>query len=599
MNTESHRFKVNLGGMIDLLSNHLYSSPKVYIRELLQNATDAIRAKINQNPNHQGNIFVEVIETKDEFTIMAEDNGVGLTEEEIHRFLAIIGESSKRNELGEAKQDFIGRFGIGLLSCFMVSNEITLITHSEKSPHTMKWIGKPDGTYTIEKVPTPLQHSGTKIYLRSKKEREEYFQYETVKELISYYGGLLPFPIIASNGKQKEQLNDVPVWLQEKNLLPRIEVLEYGKKIFGTEFLDYIPLHSAVGSVNGIAYILPHKVNIAVKSKHRVYLKRMLLSEESENVLPEWAFFVKCIINANDLRPTASREDFYEDEKLQTVQEELGNCLRNYLVTLAKTDTLRFRKIVAIHYLSIKTLALQDDELYKLFIKYLPFETSFGEYTIEEIFQHKKNILYTPILDEYRQIARVASAQSMLVINGGYIYDAELLEKLPEFFSDVTVERVNPQQITQAFEELTEEEQEQMFSFITLADKTLQKYLCRLEVKRFQPKEIAALYSTNEETTFFRSIEQTKEQTNEFFTSILDSVTPSSIQSSYAQLCCNYNNPLIQKLGTTTDTKFQKLAVEILYVQALLLGHYPLKNNELTILSTGLLQLLEWKTKEN
>ena len=129
-----HRFQVNLRGVIDLLSHHLYSTPGVFVRELLQNATDAIRARQHLEPDHLGSARVELIEKQDGGlpTLLFSDEGVGLTEEELHRFLATIGESSKRETLEARRNDFIGQFGIGLLSCFMVCDELLVVTRSAK-----------------------------------------------------------------------------------------------------------------------------------------------------------------------------------------------------------------------------------------------------------------------------------------------------------------------------------------------------------------------------------------------------------------------------------------------------------------------------------
>lgn len=177
---EDYRFKVNLGGMIEILSDHLYSSPDVFIRELLQNAVDAITGlkkrdqKDNNIAEYKGEITIE-IEEKSKLVFI--DNGQGLTEEEIHQFLAIIGESSKRNlETKRIESDYIGRFGIGLLSCFMVADEITMITKSCNSDApVLKWCGKPDGTYTIQKCTdeTLNETSGTKVVLYAKNELSE------------------------------------------------------------------------------------------------------------------------------------------------------------------------------------------------------------------------------------------------------------------------------------------------------------------------------------------------------------------------------------------------------------------------------------------
>ena len=177
-------FKVNLGGMIDILANHLYSSPDVFIRELLQNGTDAISGRrLLDRGFAQGKITIQV---EPERTITFTDNGTGLTEAEIHKFLAVIGQSSKRDlETGRILDDYIGRFGIGMLSCFMVTDEIVLQTRSVKSPDTAyEFCGKPDGTYSITAIDADTVSVGTRIVIQAKNGAEQYFDEATVTRLV-------------------------------------------------------------------------------------------------------------------------------------------------------------------------------------------------------------------------------------------------------------------------------------------------------------------------------------------------------------------------------------------------------------------------------
>lgn len=117
------RFQVNLGGILDVLSNHLYKSPDVFLRELLQNGVDAITLRQKQSPRWTGGKITISLEPGRRMRF--QDNGAGLDEEGIHRFLAVIGQSSKTELVnGRIPEDFIGRFGIGLLACFMVSDTI-------------------------------------------------------------------------------------------------------------------------------------------------------------------------------------------------------------------------------------------------------------------------------------------------------------------------------------------------------------------------------------------------------------------------------------------------------------------------------------------
>ena len=110
---KDYKFKVNLGGMIDILSNHLYSSPDVFVRELLQNGTDAISARIAQDKDYREEDAKVEIEVEEGKQIIFRDNGTGLNEDEIHRFLSVIGQSSKYDiENNMANGDYIGRFGM-------------------------------------------------------------------------------------------------------------------------------------------------------------------------------------------------------------------------------------------------------------------------------------------------------------------------------------------------------------------------------------------------------------------------------------------------------------------------------------------------------
>ena len=127
-------FRVDLRGVVDLLSHHLYATPRVYVRELLQNAVDAITARRLSEPRRHRGIWFEPAERTGDGTLRVHDTGIGLTEDQVHELLATIGRSSKRDDLGFARHEFLGQFGIGLLSCFMVADEIRVVTRCGDEP---------------------------------------------------------------------------------------------------------------------------------------------------------------------------------------------------------------------------------------------------------------------------------------------------------------------------------------------------------------------------------------------------------------------------------------------------------------------------------
>ncbi len=592
--TLNKNFKVNLGGVIRLLSDHLYSGPDVYVRELLQNAVDAITARQLLDPTVDGSIRVELTgHDTDLPTVLVEDNGIGLTEEEVHQFLATIGQSSKSGDF--SRDDFIGQFGIGLLSGFLVSDAITVITRSAtKAASPVEWKGRADGTYSVRKLESEFS-VGTRVYLRCKPGSRDMFAMEQVAVLLRHYGHHLPHTIQFTCGPQSIEINDEGPW--HRNFASEAEwrqaCLEYGKEMFGVEFLDAIFLTSDCGQVEGVAFVLPFAASPASKQAHRVYLKNMLLAESVDKLLPDWAFFVRCVINANRLRPNAARDSFYEDDVLAKARSTLGNALRQYLVGLAQYDRAKLDHLIQLHYMPIKALAVEDDEFLRLFVDWLPFETSLGRITLEEHCRMNDHVRYVRTAEQFRQISSVASAQRLCVFNGGYAYDAELLERVGHEFPGRKVECIDPADLVQNFAELTLDEREQIFELVKLADTVLQEYKCTANARKFAPVDLPTLFVANDSATFLRSIEQSQDVADDMWGEILETLSHDARTDSYSQLVLNFRNPLIQRLATVENRDLVRRIIQVLYLQSLLLGNYPLAPDERNILASGLLGLLD------
>src|SRR5262249_41625512 len=142
-----------------------------------------------------------------------------------------------------------------------------------------------------------------------------------------------------------------------------------------------------------------------------------------------------------------------------------GKCLRRYLVQLAEKDPRRMQRLIELHYLSMKALAVEDDDFYKLFINNLPFETSRGTMTLLDCRERGSVIRYVPNVDQFRQLAPVAVAQDLTVVNAGYAYDRDLIEKFPHIFPEVDVEQVNVAEVVERFKDLTDQEHQETSSF--------------------------------------------------------------------------------------------------------------------------------------
>ncbi len=550
-------FKVNLGGMIDILANHLYSSPDVFIRELLQNGTDAISARKRIAPDFaEGCIRIQVEPGQ---CIHFTDNGSGLTEPEIHQFLAVIGQSSKRDlTTGRILEDYIGRFGIGMLSCFMVTDEITLRTRSAKDPsHAYEFHGKPDGTYSITELPAQDVAIGTAIRIAAKKGCERYFDEAEIARLVRFYGLPLPFPVMMQTAEGEYRIN---------------EMFRAGK--------------NAEESMMALA-----------KGKHRIYLKNMLLTEDGDAILPKWSGFLRVFLNTTALRPTASRESFYEDELLMQAREELSECISSYLIDLSHKDPVLLEQMIRIHIMAIKSMASEDDVFFRTFIPFIQFETNTGTLSGKELLSMRDPICYTTDINQYHRAASLVLWQGRTLVNACYVYDLSLLRMMQSYEEDMILMPLELGSFDNLFEEPPTDAIRESDTLMEIADDVMRRYDARAQLKSFSPSQQPVFYMLDKQAETLREIHHARDNAHALFASMLDAFAE-EIEEHTAALYLNWSNPLIRRLAKLDDTEKIRVCVEILYVQELLTGRFPLQGNELSLLNKNLIQLIEWGTAE-
>lgn len=584
-NENKYLFQVNLKGMIELLSEHIYSAPNVFVRELLQNGIDANTARRSIDENHKGIINIYLNKVNDTPQLIFEDNGIGLTEEEVHQFLSVIGQSSKRGDFNE--KDFIGKFGIGMLSCLVVSHEIVVETRSLLKDKSVCWRGKADGTYTVETIDN-IENAGTRVILSPKKEWLPLFEKEELKKNILQFGNALPITINFITDEGTEVLVDKdPVWLNKES--SKEELMEYGRKTFNINFLDAFYLHSEKGEIDGVAYIMPYKVQFSGAKQHKIYLKRMYLCEQASNLLPEWTSFVKCIINTNDLRPTASRESLMDDDVMKEAKKELSNCFKDYLKVLMLSDIKKLSEIINIHHIFIKALAVEDRELLKMFIDYIPFETNKGHITFLSIKTYNDTVYYTPSLDDFRQIRRIAGSQGKTVINAAYSFEVDLIQKIKIAFPDIRLEKITPQDILDTLSDVVVSDDERYQQFETRANELLKGQYCKAQLKQFDPIDTPAIYVANDEAISNKNIQNLSNSGNPFAATLHNFIKK---EDNMPTLCFNKDNEIVQNLIAIEDETLFNSVVHIMYVQALMLGGYPVNKKEMTVFNDALYQLL-------
>ncbi|MFG3287105.1 HSP90 family protein [Streptomyces sp. NPDC048111] len=594
----AHTFQVDLRGLVDLLSHHLYSSPRVYLRELLQNAVDAITARQVLDPGAAGAITVR---TGDTLTVT--DTGIGLTEADVHRFLATIGRSSKRTPdgsldgagLDSARGEFIGQFGIGLLACFVVADEITVVSRTAADPSApaVEWRGHSDGRYTIRTLPaSAVPEPGTTVTLVPRADAAEWTTPARVVSLARHYGGLLrhEVTVVGPHG-ESDKVNETPPWDQaHRSPLARREAMAaYCRTLFDFTPLDVIELDLPAAGLRGVAYVLPTAMSPAQRAGHRVHLKGMLLTDQAPELLPDWAFFVRCVVDTTSLRPTASREALYEDGTLSAVRDALGERIRDWLTGLAASDPSLLHRFIDTHHLAVKALARYDDELLHLVLPWLPFETTDGNVTLEEFARTHPTVLVTRSVEEFRQVAPIAAAAGLGVVNGGYTYDRDLVHRLPEIRPGTAVTDLDPATVTAHLDAVDPAAELRAASFLAVARDTIGAHDCDVVLRDFQPVTAPALLLDNREARHERTRSGLAADSDGLWADILGSLRQ---EAPRAQLVLNHLNPLVRQAITISERGLAVTTAEALYGQALLLSRRPLRASESALLNRAFIGLL-------
>ncbi|MGC0372823.1 HSP90 family protein [Streptomyces sp. SAI-229] len=589
-------FQVDLRGLVDLLSHHLYSSPRVYLRELLQNAVDALTARHALEPAAPADAF-GVRLYADGTVVRVEDDGVGLTEADVHTFLATIGRSSKRAErIAEQRGDFIGQFGIGLLSCFLVADEIHVLSRSARTPDAsaVEWRGRGDGSYTVRVLPaTARPRPGTTVTLTPRTDAGEWTRPAQVQALARHFGSLLRHPVTFDDGTGATSVNPEPAPWARTYPTPGARsraLAAYGEAVFGFKPLDTIELDLPAVGLKGIACVLPETVPAGRSHGHRVHVKGMLLSEQAEEILPEWAFFVRCVVDAESLRPTASRESLYEDDTLAAVRDALAERLRAWIARAAASDPDLLHRFLQAHHLAVKSLAVHDDEILRMLLPWLPFETTDGHTTLDEFARTHRTVLVTSSVEEFRQVAAIASAAGLGVVNGGYTYDRELVHRLPEIRSEVTVADLDPATLTAHLDPVDRETELAAAAYLARARDALAVFDCDVALRAFQPASAPALLVDSREARHERTRSQlAREQEGGLWGDILGALRQ---EAPRAQLILNQLNPLVRTAVTIDEPELARTSAEALYGQAALLSRRPLRPAESSLINRSFLDLL-------
>ena len=445
------RFELHLPGLLKVLAEHLYSTQRVGIRELLQNAHDSCCRRKLEGSDREYRPRIDIRLDPSTHRLSIVDNGSGLTEQEIHTYLTVIGRGYTR-ELRErlamdgsgADEGLIGQFGIGFLSAYLLASSVTVETRSEAGC-PLCW--QSAGNDEFELTDGSRVEIGTTVELQLKPQARFLLREQLLIEAIREYADFLRTPIHVSGSEDPVNLGRFPWDDPDRERSCR----DYIKRRFDeSEPLWVLPLRdgrvdlghdSLTVPLRGVLFV-PSRSVVSIKEygSLAVHIRGMAICDEDKDLLPHWARFVQGIIDSPALQPTASREAVHRDESFECVRRVLHQQLERGLSEIAAGEPETWRRIVYAHSDLILGWASKDADFFRLVADSVPLQTSRGRMSMPEYRRATGgSIYYTEHQLASLQDKVLAEARDVPAIDASWFGVLEFLERYADTHNDVVL----------------------------------------------------------------------------------------------------------------------------------------------------------------
>ncbi|OZF56694.1 molecular chaperone HtpG [Rhodococcus sp. 14-2470-1a] len=363
MTTEQREFQAETRQLLDLMVHSIYSNKDSFLRELISNASDALdKLRLESYRNKDldvdvSDLHIELDIDKEARTLTIRDNGIGMTRDEVIDLIGTLAKSGTaevRKKLKEAKdaaasEELIGQFGIGFYSTFMVAEKVSLLTRKAGETSATRWESTGEGTYEISDVDGAPQGSSITLHLKPTDEEDHLYDYASeskIKQLVKKYSDFIAWPIridVEKTVKATEEGAEDTVeietqtinsqkalWTRPKDEVSDEEYKEFYKHVSHAwdEPLEVIPF-KAEGTFEYQALLfIPSQAPFDLfmregKSGVHLYVKRVFIMDDSEELLPEYLRFVKGVVDAQDLSLNVSREILQQDRQIRAIRRRL------------------------------------------------------------------------------------------------------------------------------------------------------------------------------------------------------------------------------------------------------------------------------------
>ncbi len=405
--------KVTSENIFPVIKKFLYSDHEIFLRELISNAVDATQklktlSRSGDVKGDLGDVRVRVLIDKKKKTLTVQDHGIGMTAEEVDKYInqiAFSGAEEFVNKYKDQAEAIIGHFGLGFYSAFMVADKVEIFSLSYKDDSkAVHW--SCSGDTEVEMEDTIKAERGTDIVLHINKEFEQYLEDATIEGLLKKYCKFLPVEI--AFGKKKEWKDGKEVELDEENIINNVapawtkkpaDLKEEDYKTFYHELyptqMDEPLFHIHLNvdypfNLTGILYFPKIKSNLDVhRNKIQLYCNQVFVTDEVENIVPEYLTLLHGVIDSPDIPLNVSRSYLQSDNNVKKISSHITKKVADKLAEMYKTDKADFEKKWDDIKMFIQFGMLTDEKFYEKAVDFALLKNLDGEYYTQKDYIEK------------------------------------------------------------------------------------------------------------------------------------------------------------------------------------------------------------------
>lgn len=524
--TKKGGISVETAHIFPIIKKWLYSEKDIFLREIVSNATDAVTklrrlSSLGQYDDHGEAYSITVSLDKEAKTLTVSDNGIGMTEEELEKYICSIALSGaldfiEKYDENNSNNGIIGHFGLGFYSSFMVSDKVELVTRSFTSEKAIRWECTGAGEYEI--TPCSRDSHGTDVIMHISDEESEYLNDEKIKDILDKYCAFMSVDIYfnsvcSEDDKESKDTeitpinNTSPLWLKQASECSDEEYKEFYQKVFRDfkEPLFHIHINADYPlNFKGVLYF-PSRMNEyeSYEGQVKLFYNQVFVADDIKEIIPDYLLMLKGVLDCPELPLNVSRSYLQDNSYVKKVASHIVKKVADKICSLCNNDRETYEKIWNELKIFFEYASLRDQKFYDKVKSCYLLELSDGTYmTLEEYIafceeKHKNTVYYATDKSMQAQYISMFESEGVKVAVLSHQLDTQFISMCESVNSDIKYKRVDSdvsEMLTSDSEKYSDDELVKLFKNASSNEK--------LEVKfeAFKDRSIPALLVVSEES---------------------------------------------------------------------------------------------------